>query len=246
MAAIRRDEQRKAEQLRSVVNESHDGIIVVDPKGCISILNPVAEKIFHMACLDVRGKFFDKVFQELSAGEFDEKNNLIKIRDKQYTIRKSPIYVQNTYQGYIYNLQNISEVQKLEHSIRKKLSSKGLVAKHTMEDIIGKSEACLNMKKKAAKYALTQSTILITGESGTGKEILVQSIHNMSVRAKGPFVAINCAALPENLLESELFGYVEGAFTGARRGGRQGMFELAHGGTLFLDEIGEMPLLPKA
>lgn len=98
------------------------------------------------------------------------------------------------------------------------------------------------MKNKAKKYALTNSTILITGESGTGKEMLVQGIHNMSDRSQGPFVAVNCAALPENLLESELFGYVDGAFTGAKRGGRQGLFELAHGGTLFLDEIGEMPL----
>ena len=127
-------------------------------------------------------------------------------------------------------------------NIRKKLSTKGLVAKYYMDDIIGNSDACIKMKNKAKKYALTNSTILITGQSGTGKEMLVQSIHNMSQRAQGPFVAVNCAALPENLLESELFGYVDGAFTGAKRGGRQGMFELAHGGTLFLDEIGEMPL----
>ncbi|MDQ0204971.1 sigma-54-dependent Fis family transcriptional regulator [Pectinatus haikarae] len=242
IASIRREEQRKTEQLRAVVDESHDGIIAADQNGLVTILNPVAEKIFNISHFDGKGKVFEKIFPELSEFCSGEKDNLIKIREKQYAVRKAIISVRGSDQGYIYNLQNISEVQKLERSIRKKLSAKGLVAKYNIDDIIGQSKACLNMKRKAAKYALTQSTILITGESGTGKEMLVQSIHNLSVRAKGPFVAVNCAALPENLLESELFGYAEGAFTGARRGGRQGMFELAHGGTLFLDEIGEMQL----
>jgi transcriptional regulator with PAS, ATPase and Fis domain len=96
---------------------------------------------------------------------------------------------------------------------------------------------------RARKYAeLDSTTVLILGETGTGKELFAHSIHNESPRAKGPFVAINCAALPENLLESELFGYAEGAFTGARRGGKIGLFEMAHMGTIFLDEIGDMPL----
>lgn len=242
IASIRRAEQKKTEQLRAVVDESHDGIVAVNQDKRITILNPVAEKIFKKSCFDVKGEFVEDIFPELSTVQINGKDKLVKIFEKQYTVRRAFIAVRDNNQGYIYNLQNISEVQKLERNIRKKLSAKGLVAKYNISDIIGKSKACLSMKRKAAKYALTESTILITGESGTGKEMLVQSIHNLSVRAQGPFVAINCAALPENLLESELFGYVEGAFTGARRGGRQGMFELAHGGTLFLDEIGEMPL----
>lgn len=242
IASIRRAEQKKTEQLRAVVDESHDGIVAVNQDKRITILNPVAEKIFKKSCFDVKGEFVEDIFPELSTVQINGKDKLVKIFEKQYTVRRASIAVRDNNQGYIYNLQNISEVQKLERNIRKKLSAKGLVAKYNISDIIGKSKACLSMKRKAVKYALTESTILITGESGTGKEMLVQSIHNLSVRAQGPFVAINCAALPENLLESELFGYVEGAFTGARRGGRQGMFELAHGGTLFLDEIGEMPL----
>ena len=105
---------------------------------------------------------------------------------------------------------------------------------------MGSSELIIYTKYKAILYAKSESTILITGESGTGKELFAQGIHNASNRAKRPFVAINCQALPDNLLESELFGYDEGAFTGARKGGKPGFFEIAHGGTIFLDEIGEM------
>lgn len=103
--------------------------------------------------------------------------------------------------------------------------------------------AVRKVKKEAEKYAATSSTVLITGESGTGKEMMAQAIHNLSKRRKGPFVAINCSAFTESLLESELFGYEDGAFTGGIRGGKAGVFELADGGTLFLDEIGDMPYI---
>lgn len=124
----------------------------------------------------------------------------------------------------------------------KKFHTKGLVAKYTFEDIIGKSLKLQETIKVATKFGKTSSTILIEGETGSGKELFAQSIHNISSRKDGPFVAINCAALPASLLESELFGYEEGAFTGAKKGGKPGLFELAHRGTIFLDEIGEMPL----
>lgn len=118
----------------------------------------------------------------------------------------------------------------------------GLTADYTFSDIIGDSPAILSCIDTAKKYAYSPFSILITGESGVGKELFAQSIHNYSPRRKGPFVALNCAALPENLIESELFGYVSGAFTGASKNGKPGKFELANGGTLFLDEIGELPL----
>ena len=111
----------------------------------------------------------------------------------------------------------------------------------TCQDIIGETPPMLNVKKLARRASRTSSTLLITGESGTGKEIIAQAIHTRSVRRERPFVSVNCAAIPENLLESELFGYVEGAFTGAKRGGKPGKFELADGGTILLDEIGDMP-----
>ncbi|WKB36124.1 sigma-54 factor interaction domain-containing protein [Terrilactibacillus sp. S3-3] len=110
------------------------------------------------------------------------------------------------------------------------------------EDILGESPAISHAKKIARKAAQSRATVLITGESGVGKEQFARAIHDMGITKKGNFISINCAAIPENLLESELFGYTEGAFTGARRNGKPGKLELAHNGTLFLDEIGDMPL----
>ena len=127
-------------------------------------------------------------------------------------------------------------------NIRTRLNEKGLMAKQTFNDIQGSSPEMLQCINRARQYAKSNGTALIYGETGTGKEIFAQSIHNESKRAKGPFVSVNCAALSENLLESELFGYVEGTFTGALKGGKMGLFELAHGGTLFLDELGEISL----
>jgi len=139
-------------------------------------------------------------------------------------------------------IQNVDALQKTEIDIRQKLSKKGLVAKYDFTDIIGSSEAIHKTILVAEKYAEVNLNVLIIGETGTGKELFAQSIHKKSKRSNQPFVAINCAALPENLLESELFGYVEGAFSGANKGGKVGLFELAHKGTLFLDEIAELPL----
>jgi transcriptional regulator with PAS, ATPase and Fis domain len=143
-------------------------------------------------------------------------------------------------QCLVINFQGISKIRQMEEKIRQKLHDKGLVAKYQFTDIVGRSSALTAVITRARKYAKTLSTVLITGESGTGKELFAQSIHNESSRCRGPFVAVNCAALPENLLESELFGYEEGAFTGARRGGKPGLFELAHGGSIFMDEISEL------
>lgn len=243
IASVVRRDAFKTEMLQSVVNKSQDGIIGVDVQNTVTLFNPQAEIIFHRMQYEVKGhnlKEFCAVMNEQKLRETGE--FFADIYGKKYLVKSSHIKQGQENGLIVYTLQNISEVQRLERSIRKKLTSRGLVAKYHMTDIIGESEACQEMKHKASRYARTDSTILVTGESGTGKEMLVQGIHNMSHRAGGPFVAVNCAAFPENLLESELFGYVEGAFTGARKGGHQGVFELAHGGTLFLDEIGEMPL----
>lgn len=140
-------------------------------------------------------------------------------------------------------VQGMIEISRhREHDIKLVRNVIGLTADYTFDDIVGESAAILNCIDIAKKYAYTPFSVLITGESGVGKELFAQSIHNYSPRRDGPFVALNCATLPENLIESELFGYVGGAFTGASKNGKPGKFELADGGTLFLDEIGELPL----
>ena len=133
--------------------------------------------------------------------------------------------------------QEISELQKKMHSAQKQFCLNGFVAKSSFGNIIGTGPAIQKAKKIAAKYAKSSVTILLESETGTGKELFAQSIHNASNRKHGPFVAVNCATFSETLLESELFGYEEGAFTGAHKGGKIGLLELAHQGTIFLDEI---------
>ncbi|CUH97725.1 hypothetical protein P22_3860 [Propionispora sp. 2/2-37] len=246
IARVRREEQEKAELLYTMVAASAEGIIATDIRNKITIFNPMAEKLFQVSHLEAVGRPLQAVVPQLKLPDFDgpdeQMADVQHIGDKALMVRCNRIMVKEEAVGTIYNVQHVSQLQQLEQNVRKKMHAKGLVARIKMTDMVGSSASCQALKRKAAKYALTQSTILVTGESGTGKEMVVQSIHNMSTRADGPFVAVNCAALPETLLESELFGYEEGAFTGAKKGGRQGLFELAHNGTLFLDEIGEMPL----
>jgi transcriptional regulator with PAS, ATPase and Fis domain len=129
-----------------------------------------------------------------------------------------------------------------QQKVHKQLIGKGHYTEYQFDDIIGQSDPIKKSKEISKKIARTDSTVLLLGESGTGKELYAGAIHNYSHRSREPFVAINCATLPENLLESELFGYEEGAFTGARKGGKIGLFEQADGGTIFLDEIGDLPL----
>jgi transcriptional regulator with PAS, ATPase and Fis domain len=158
------------------------------------------------------------------------------------TLNHIPIIVGDAYTGSIVTFQEISKIQSLEQKIRIKLSEKGFVAKYHFEDIVYRSDVMKVCIERARTFGSYDSSVLITGPSGVGKELFAQSIHNSGMRAEGPFVPINCAALPPSLIESELFGYVEGAFTGAKKGGKIGLFEMAHGGTIFLDEISEMPM----
>ncbi|RNB90290.1 AAA family ATPase [Brevibacillus fluminis] len=151
-----------------------------------------------------------------------------------YLCKVHPLYVERVAEGAILQFAKPPAEQEREQKRRN-------ATRYSFDDIRGSSPALLALKEQGRKVAGNDSTVLIRGESGTGKEVLAQAIHSSSERAGGPFIAINCAAIPESLLESELFGYEEGAFTGAKKGGKQGKFELANEGTLFLDEIGDMP-----
>ena len=242
---VQLEEKEKSELLKSIIDFAYDGIIGIDTKGRITVFNPIAEKIVGCPADKAIGKFIDDIIENtrmihvLQTGQ-PEKGEFQSVGEYAIATNRIPIIVNNEVRGVVATFQEVENIQKIERQIRKKLFLKGHVAKANFEDIIGRSLAIRHIKERAKQFAQVDSTILILGETGTGKELFTQSIHNASQRADKPFVAVNCAALPENLLESELFGYVEGAFTGARKGGKPGLFELAHNGTIFLDEISEM------
>ncbi|WP_227762203.1 sigma-54-dependent Fis family transcriptional regulator [Zhaonella formicivorans] len=247
VALVRRQEREKAERIKIILDSINDGLIAIDEQERITMINPAAERIFGLRTDQVIGKQVKDVIPNtklpeiLKSGEA-EVGEIQDIGSTRIATSRIPIMVKNEVVGAIATFQDITELQHYEQIIRSKLHKKGLVARTKLEQIITASPLMQDTLAKARKFAAVESTVLITGESGTGKELIAQGIHNASQRKNGPFVAVNCAAMPENLLESELFGYEEGAFTGARKGGKQGLFELAHKGTLFLDEIGEMPL----
>nr|WP_312576534.1 sigma 54-interacting transcriptional regulator [Sedimentibacter sp.] len=184
---------------------------------------------------------FNDIFKMLSL-KHEFKNKLVEMKNgKNILISKEIINKkENSDDIYIVLIKDITEIMNLENTLRRQLIKKGHIAKYTFESIIGESKEIKDCVKKAKIVSKIDKPTLITGESGTGKELFAQSIHNESSRKSFPFIAINCASLPSTLLESELFGYEEGAFTGARKGGKLGYFEMAHKGTLFLDEIGDI------
>lgn len=242
-------EKEKAQILKSIIDFAYDGIIGMDKDGKITVFNPVAEKITGVSAETAIGRPVDDMVENtrmnyvLKSGEA-ELGEIQRIGEISIVTNRVPIVVEGEVLGVVATFQELDKIQKMESKIRKKLLYKGHIAKARFEDIVGNSMAISQAKEESKQYSEVDSTVLILGETGTGKELFAQSIHNASNRNDKPFVAVNCAALPENLLESELFGYVEGAFTGARKGGKTGLFELAHEGTIFLDEISEMsPML---
>ncbi|MFW6271392.1 MAG: sigma 54-interacting transcriptional regulator, partial [Bacillota bacterium] len=245
-------ENERKNQLKAIINYVYSGIIYVDNNGLINFFNPIAEKILNISAEEATGKHIEKVlpdsrYDQVIKVRNAEINQYTKIKNNVVLISRIPIKVKDVIRGVLITFQDVEEIKKSELKIREKSYEKGLRAKYTFNDIIGDSEIMNRKKTMAQAYAKSNENILIKGETGTGKEIFAQSIHNFSPRSDKPFVAINCAALPPNLLESELFGYEKGAFTGAKREGQPGKFELAHQGTIFLDEIGKMPraLQPK-
>ncbi len=239
-------EKEKAQKLKMITDFVHDAIVAVDDKGCVTMFNSLAEEIFQQQGSITIGKQINEIVpgsrlpEVLRTGQ-QELGSIQDINGMKVAINRVPIIVDNRVIGAVATFQDITQIQELEYKIRKVLVKKGLVARYSFDDIIYKSRLMKECISRAKSYSAISSPALILGQSGVGKELFAQSIHNYSNRAQGPFVAVNCAALPPNLLESELFGYVEGAFTGARRGGKPGIFELAHKGTIFLDEVGELP-----
>lgn len=241
----RKIEKEQAQEFKALVNYSLEGIISVNRDKIITVFNLAAERILNTSASAMIGKMINQVlpFANVDACLVDGKESIgqiLQVGNIWITINIGPIRVDRAITGAIITFQDITHIQALEARIRNEVLVKKFIAKYRLEDVLGTSDEMSEIKRIAQEIAPIDSTVLIAGESGTGKELFAQSIHNLSKRKNGPFVAVNCAALPPNLLESELFGYVEGAFTGATKKGKPGLFEMAHRGTIFLDEIAEM------
>lgn len=248
-------ERRKIEEeskwVKSVIDFTKQGIVAIDSNGNINNLNKKAQLLLNpnnkseQFISEPILKYLPDLKLIVKKG-VSSQENIIQSSNQKIILDYQPLHIQDEYIGALISLENIHNIQKLEHKIRKTLSDKGLVAKSTLKNIIGSSTLIRRTIREAETFAKTDFNILISGETGTGKELFAQGIHLCSSLCRGPFVAINCAALPNNLLESELFGYEEGAFSGARKGGKIGLFELAHHGTIFLDEINSIDLAIQA
>ncbi len=246
IAYVRRQEQEKAQSFKTILDYNADGIVALDKDGRCTSINAMARSILEINDTAVGCRLQDVVddaeFTRFLTDGQDCADEVARFGNKPLVINKTGIFLADQRIGTVVNLQYVSKIQNSEKNIRNKIMERGLVARHTFSNIYGKSQPIRAAIQTAHKYSRVDASVLIVGKNGTGKELFAQSMHNASPRYRCPFVAINCAAIPDNLLESELFGYVEGAFTGASKGGKIGLIEQAHEGTLFLDEISEMPL----
>lgn len=228
-------------QMETVLNFIAEGVIAIDESAKVINVNFAAEKLLKIKARDVIGFHLNEIFPgtpipEVLRDGIGFINREVSVWNKgihyHYMVSAKPMFGEEEVRGVVASFSAVGEWTVQQSLVQDRL---------TFGDIVGSSKALLQIKEEAAKAAKTSSTVLIMGESGTGKEVFARAIHYEGDRGNRPFVAVNCGAIPENLLESELFGYEEGAFTGARKGGKPGKFQLANNGTLFLDEIGDMP-----
>lgn len=241
------EQEQLNDKLQQVLHQIHDGLFAYDHSGAIRVFSQKCELIFGVRSERAIGKSLTQIIRQddllkilkspMTLGEAEIQS--VKIGDHTYQVRR---FSSGKGEWMVCTLRDLSEQGNKALLKRRHNLEKGHVAKYGFEHIIHQSEIMKNVIHTAKKIAKTQLAILIYGESGTGKELFASAIHRASEVAEGPFLAVNFSALPEELVESELFGYEEGAFTGAKKGGRPGLFEQANGGTLFLDEIGDISL----
>lgn len=245
IAAARRREKRERARFNSVLETMKEGLVVVNSDGEVEILNKTAADVFGLAQQRMIGRPLPNAIADtglLRVLETDcpEADQVRRVGGIDIVISSAPIKVDGRTEGVVATFREAQVIQSIDRKLREKFYVKGFVAKFSIDDLLGESRGMRQLSEKTRKYAATDAAVLIEGETGTGKEILSHGIHRLGARRDQPFVAINCSALSESLLESELFGYEEGAFTGAKRGGKIGLFELANGGTVFLDEIADI------
>ncbi|WP_342042870.1 sigma-54 interaction domain-containing protein [Bacillus sp. OTU2372] len=245
--------ESQIEWWKAIVYSINDGVLVIDHEGIVRLINPEYTQITGVT-RDIIGKPLKEYRPgaKLTETLIDQKCRVgvyRKTEDREYIVDMAPIIVNNQIIGAVSVCKSLTEVHKLSQELKKKGEKLEQLekrmnslyeAKYTFEDIIGKNRGLKEVVYVAERVSESDLPILVTGESGTGKELFAQAIHNKSNRFSRAFIPVNCAAIPSSLLESELFGYGEGAFTNAKKGGKIGLFEMANNGTIFLDEIGDM------
>ena len=248
MARARQLEVERYAQRDAVLRHLHEAVIAVDHEDRITAINPAMEALLGVQAAELIGQPLPALSPDLGllsvirSGQ-PELAAVMTVDGRTVVGNRMPIREAGGVTGALLTLQDAGLIQRADGQLRSQNRPRQLTARYRFSHLLGRSPAFVQACGTARRYATSSSTVLIIGESGTGKELMAQAIHNESDRGSGPFVAVNCAAFPEPLLESELFGYEEGAFTGSRRGGKPGLFEVAHTGSIFLDEIGDMPLM---
>ncbi|MCP1358264.1 sigma-54-dependent Fis family transcriptional regulator [Aneurinibacillus migulanus] len=233
------------QNLETLIESVHEGILSIDPAGRITHCNRTAERLINRDKKQLIGQPLDSVWpgspmlEVLTTGQgYQEKEEMYSSSSSHmhFIVNATPVTLNGRLMSVVASFRRMSDARRLAYSLT------GGDAASSFAGIKGESDVIQVIKRQAAQVAQSHSSILITGESGTGKGLFAMAIHSHSPRNEGPFITVNCGAIPETLLESELFGYTRGAFTGANREGKAGKFELANGGTIFLDEIGDIPL----
>ena len=244
--------------LDTVLNIIYDGLIVVDEKGKVTLSNRALNDFLNMEASQIVGKHISEVMTDsrlhmIAQTGIPETGDIQIIKDKPVIVSSMPIIRAGKTVGAVgkVTFPHMAEIQLLAEKLsflQNKVNyyqeelEKTKTTRDILDGLIAESPPMKTIKTEISQIAQSTSTVLITGESGTGKELVAQAVHMCSDRRKGPFIKVNCAAIPENLLEAEMFGYAPGAFTGAAKGGKLGRFELADGGTILLDEVGDMPI----
>lgn len=248
LGRVARLETARFDQLNGVLQNLQDAVLAVDRRDQIIALNQPMESVLGAPAATLVGRRVSEIEPEISlartidTGE-EERGQVLRLRRRDWIVNRRPIREHGELTGAVVTLYDARAINEADGSLRSQRKRRERpVARYALDDIRGESPAMVRARDTARRFATTDLTVLISGESGTGKELFAQAMHNLSARSDRPFIAVNCSAFPETLLESELFGYEEGAFTGSRKGGKFGLFEAAHTGTLFLDEIGDMPL----
>lgn len=244
IARQKREESMRHADLVAIFTQLQEGVLCIDAEERLVFSNPLAFRMLGLAP-DAREEDLSPFFGPLGLQDVlrtmsPRPDNVASMAGESFVVRSFPLTMHGNLRCAVAFFRDVPSLQKINRKIGEELYVKGFVARTGLEDIIGESRSMIDLKEKIRRFAKVDASVLISGETGTGKELVAHALHRESPRRRSPFVAVNFASLSPHLIESELFGYEDGAFTGAKRGGKMGLFEMADQGTLFLDEIGEI------